>query len=452
MKLPPPKPVRLSSIPTYDSPPQTPAPPPPVQKPTPSTFNPQNTAKLYQVPKTSILSRSKDPSPKPKQLLLLEESGSVKATPALVQVDGKTPKLAPPAQPVSDEGKEHSLNVSQGSPSAAPELKADLKSGAVGADRPPQSLQPQEATKTPLSASRDPPKGPPSPAGKFSPLLDRKLRNLKGGESGASREGPAASPLSLLLAAKERDKLKSGQHPQGSSLAVKPRPGSSVLTSRSTRGESSKSAPAVDNMPTPTVTQEPSPALARGPTQPPGAGGPAGPSSAANLAGHRTPEAEHKAQLSAPLLPPPPEFGDADWLPEPPPDLPPPDPPSKRAQPTHPSLKPKPPEASKVPPLQTKVIPKQPVGANAAQPPLSPGQATLLSILQKKMLEMDHKMAPAKDAETGLDDWNSPLSDEDDGAPAASSSASQSRRNPGVGKAGLDLQELERKASTTAVR
>ncbi|CAG06821.1 unnamed protein product [Tetraodon nigroviridis] len=447
MKTPPPKPIRLSSIPSYDCPPQTPAPPPPVQKPTPSTFNPQNTAKLYEVPKTSILSRLEDPGPKPKQLLLLEDSESVKSTPALVQVDGKTPKLAPPAKTVPEEGKKPSLNISPASPTAAPELRKDLRPEPVGAGRPAQSQQ--KAANTSLGPSRDPPQGPPSPAGKFSPLLDRKLRNLKGGEGGASREAAAASPLTLLMAAKERDKHRSGPCPQGSGAAVKPRHASSFLTSKSIREESSKSA--VENTQTPTVWPDPGPAPAKHTTRPPSTDGPAGPSKAANLATQQQrPEADRE-ELAMPLLPPPPEFGDTDWLTEPPPVLPPPDPPRK-PQPTHPSLKPKPPPASKLPPLQTRVSPRPPVEPKAAQSPASPSQSTLLSILQKKMLEMDHKMAPAKDAESGQDDWSSPLSDEDNGAPNVPKATRQSQKNPGVGKTGLDLQELEGKVSTSAIR
>lgn len=485
MKMPPPKPIRLSSISTSDSPPQTPAPPPPAQKPTPSTFNPQNTAKLYDVPKTSILSRFEDRSPKPKQLLLLEDSGSVNSTPVLVQVDGKTPKLAPPAKPVSEERKKHNLNVSQGSPPAAPELKKEIKSETVGPDRPLQTQQLQKVTDPSLSSSRDQPKGPPSQTSKFSPLLDRKLRNLKGGESGASRQASVASPLTLLMAAKERDKHKSSQSSPGNSFAVKPRSSLSFLSSKSIREESSKPAAAVESIQTPMISQKP--ALVKDRTQSSSINGMAEPSSAAHLAAQlQIPEADHQdstEELSVPLLPPPPEFGDTDELLEPPPGLPPPDPPRKTPQLTRPSLKPKPSLTSKLPPLQTRVKPETnlaqsppplqlpqtlrsppPLQSPAPQSPptlqsppplpspLSPSQATLLSILQKKMLEMDHKMAPARDVESGPDDWNSPLSDGDNEVPVIPKATSQSKKSPGVSKAGLDLQELEAKVSTSATR
>lgn len=480
-KMPPPKPIRMSSMPTYDSPPQTPAPPPPVQKPTPSTFNPQNTAKLYDIPKPSILSRGEDRNPRPKQLVFLEDSRSVKSNPAPAQFDGKPPKLAPPPKPVSEERKERDLNISQGSPSPGPDLKKELKSESVGPDRPLQTQQasPQrpKVTNTLAISSKDQPKGPLSRTGKFSPLLDRKLRNLKGSESGASREASVASPLSLLMAAKERDRHRSNQcsndlpknshpaadvHPgdlRSNSFAAKPSAGLSFLTSPSATEERSKSAAARENVQKPTTSQKPRPALVKDHTPSSSINGMAGLVSATNPASRqRVPEDDHKddkEELSAPLLPPPPEFGD---MVEPPPDLLPPDPPRKMPQITPPSLKPKPPQAPALPPLHTKVKPKPPVQTNLTKapppppPPLSSSQATLLSILQKKMLEMDHKMTPAKDGESSPDDWNTPLSDEDNDVPVFPKVTPQSKKNPAVDKAGLDLRELEGKVSASAVR
>lgn len=446
VKMPPPKPIRLSSMSTYDSPPPTPAPPPPAQKPTPSSFNPQNTAKLYDVPKTSILSRVEDRGPKPKQLLLLEDSRSAQSAPVLVQADGKAPKSAPPAKPVPKEGKKQILNLNEGSPSAVPELKKEIQSGTVGPDKPVQTQPLQKVTHSLLSSSRDQPAGPPSQTGKFSPLLDRKLRSLKGGESGAARE--ASSPLSLLMAAKERDKHRSSL---GNGFPGKPRSGSSFLTSKSIREETPKFSAAVENAQTPSIWQTAGPPVVEERSHPPNVNGTA----VASLATwQQVPEAssgDSEEEFSMPLLPPPPEFGDPDGLMEPPPDLPPPDPPRKTPPLARPPLKPKPEQAPKLTPLLTKA--KATAPAETKPPPLpsplSPSQATLLSILQKKMLEMDRKMAPANDAESNLDDWNSPLSDEDNVFPKA---ASLSKNKPGAGQAGLDLQELEDKVSTSANR
>lgn len=473
-KMPPPKPIRLSSITTYDSPPQAPAPPPPVQNPTPSTFNPQNTAKLYDVPKASILSRCEDRNPRPKQLLLLEDSGSVKSNPVLGQIDGKTPKLAPPAKPGFKEGKKCNLNISQGSPSPVPELKKEIKSESVGTDKPLQiqktQLSPPQQQKVTNTSSKDQPKGPLSQTGKFSPLLDRKLRNLKGGESGALREASVASPLSLLMAAKERDKQRSSQPAANVHLgdlrlngfSVKPRSGLSFLALQSVTEERSKYAAALENIETPTASQNSRPALVKDHAQSSSINGMAEPSSAAHLATQqRIPKDDHKddkEQSRMLLLPPPPEFGDTDDTIDPPPDLPPPAPPRNTPQLTPPSLKPKPPQAPKLPPLQTKVKPKPPVQTTLTKSPqrppspLSPSQVTLLSILQKKMLEMDHKMTPVNDGDSSPDDWNTPLSDEDNNVSVIPKVTPQSMKNPGVNKAAVDLRELEGTASTSAAR
>ena len=387
-----------------------------------------------------------DRSPKPKQLLLLEDSGSANSTPVLVQVDGRPPEVAPKAKPLSGEEKKPNLNISQATPSAAPEINEEIKSEPAGSERPLHTQQQlQEVTNTPLSSSMHQPQESPSQSGKFSPLLVHKLRNLKGSESGASREAPTASPLALLMAAKERDKHRSGQNPQANSFAVKLRSGSSFLTSKSFREESPESAAALENVQTPRITQQGRPAVATDHTHSSSINGMAEPSSAARQ--QPTPEAEHrdgKEELSMPLLPPPPEFGDADGLVEPPPDLPPPDPPRKQAQPPRPSLKPKPPQAPQSPPAQTRVKSKALLEPELAQ---SPSQATLLSILQKKMLEMDRKIAPAKDAEAGPDDWNAPLSEEDTDVPVVPKATWPSRKNPEP-----DLQELGGKASTSVIR
>lgn len=482
-KVPPPKPVRLSSISTIDSPPATPAPPPPVQKPMASTFNPQNKAKLYDVPKTSILSRYEDCNPRPKQLLLLEDSGSVKSTPVLVQVDGKSPKLAPPPKPPPEERKKQDLDITPGSPSPVPELKRDIKSETAATDKPVQTQQTpppqlQEVADTSVTSSEDQPWGPPSQTGKFSPLLDRKLRSLKGGESGAPRDAPAASPLTLLMAAKERDKQRSNQCWQGSALAKVTHPGANVhpddllsngfaaktrsgvplVTSKSLTGGSSKPASSLEDLETSRTSAEPSPAPVEDQALSSRTNGTPEPSSAASLTSqHQTPGADHEdgqEVAGVPLLPPPPGFDDADRMMEPPPDLPPPDPPRNKPQMTPPSLKPKPPQPPKLPPLQAK--PKPPVQTNLAKSPalppspLSPSQTTLLGILQKKMLEMDRKMGPAKEAEPSQDDWNTPLSDEDNGGTAVpkASPPGPSHKPPEVEKGAPDLKELEGKAST----
>ncbi|XP_068451191.1 uncharacterized protein [Clinocottus analis] len=171
-------------------------------------------------------------------------------------------------------------------------------------------------------------------------------------------------------------------------------------------------------------------------------------------------------ELMMPLLPPPPEFDDfdgSDDTMEPPPSVPPPDPPIKKAStlneiplpPSHvppPPPKIKPPAAPKLPPPDFDVKPKlqpmtKPKLAPAQLPStLSPSQATLLSILQKKMSEMDHKMAPANEAESTSDDWGAPLSDEDNKVPVVHRAAPQSQKFPNKAVT-LNMQELENKVA-----
>ncbi|XP_067271294.1 proline-rich protein 36 isoform X2 [Pseudorasbora parva] len=97
----------------------------------------------------------------------------------------------------------------------------------------------------------------------------------------------------------------------------------------------------------------------------------------------------------------------------------------------------------------------KPVQSKPAQPPtqgppsVSASQATLLSILQKKMLEMDPKFSSVKEVESNGDDWNSPLSD-DESPPAASNRIKTQSATLPTQSRGLDLKELESKAAKKA--
>ncbi|XP_044025122.1 pollen-specific leucine-rich repeat extensin-like protein 1 isoform X2 [Siniperca chuatsi] len=513
-KTPPPKPIRLSSIYTLDSPPQTPAPPPPIQTPTLSTFNPQNTAKLYNVPKTSILCGYEDRDPRPKQMLLLEDSGSVKSAPVLVQVDEKAPKVATPSKPVSKDVLElkENLQITQPSQSPLPEPNKEAKTGTVSAppeiDKPLQishrtspQLQKVNSTWVDSEPSKDKFKGSPSQSHKFSPLLNRKLRNLKSNETNGAREGPTASPLALLMAAKEREKQRSTHslsrensakkneqpsasiHPSDSSpnsFTVTPKSSSSSsLTSEERIQESPQFVSLVEHTQTiQTPEKSSSPALVKDqmPSNSPALSKVAASPSATNLVEQKrdaeqspskSQSAQHegnKEELSMPLLPPPPEFDDLDEFMGPPPSIPPPDPPMKKAptptvsflppaQVPPPPPKPKPPAPPKLPPPDIDVKPKLQVETKPKVAPsqlpstLSSSQATLQSILQKKMLEMDHKMAPVKEAESSSDDWGTPLSDEDNKVPAVPRATPQTKKYPVINNkaATLNMQELESK-------
>ncbi|XP_042360366.1 pollen-specific leucine-rich repeat extensin-like protein 1 isoform X2 [Plectropomus leopardus] len=537
-KKPPPKPIRLSSIPNLDSPPQTPAPPPPVQTPTLSTFNPQNTAKLYNISNTSILSGYEEHDTKPRQRLLLEDSASVNSSP--VQVDGKTPEVATLSKPVRKDQQELNENsqTTQPSQSFLPEPNKEAKTRIISAkpetDKPLQTshqMSPQlpKLNGTGLNSEpiKDKLEASPGLSGRFSPLIDRKLRNLRGSETNGARDGPAASPLALLMAAKERDKHRShhslsrensgkkNEQPSGSihpsdsspnSFIVTPRSSSSSsLTSLERVQESLKSlSPVAHKKAIQTPEKPSSPALVKDqtPSSSSALSRMAASSSATNLVekklnAAKSPSNSQPTQLedlSMPLLPPPPEFDDIEEFMEPPPSVPPPDPPMKKAPtptvislppsqvpppppsqvpppppsqvppppPSHvptpppsqiptPPPKPKPPAAPKLPPPDIDAKPKlppqtKPKAVPAQLPPnLSPSQVTLLSILQKKMMEMDHKMTPVKEAESSSDDWGTPLS-EDNEVPVVPKVTPSSKNYPAVNKAAtMNMQELEGK-------
>ncbi|KAI9522898.1 hypothetical protein NQZ68_032460 [Dissostichus eleginoides] len=524
LKKPPEKPIRLSSMFNFDSPPQSPAPPPPVQRAAVSSFNPRNTAKLYNVPQPSILSGYQEHDPRPKQMLLLEDSASVNSSQVLVAVDGKSPKVATPSKPVLKEVQElkEPLHITQTPSSSLPEPKKEAKT-AIVLTKPDigKSLQPPPQTSPQLQRPKvsqvnsepvnDRLKESPSqsPKFKYSPLIDRKLRNLKSNESNGARNGPVASPLALLKAAKDRDKhrsshtlprensSKSHQEPSAiiqpsdsspNSFIVSPRSSSTYSpTSPERMQESSKSVSPLVHMQTIQGPEKPSsPALVIDQTL--------SSSSALNrmaASANRTNLVEQKQnavqtplksqstepeELSMPLLTPPPEFDDFDEFMEPPPSMPPPDPPMKKAPaptprppttpppppppkkiplppsqvPPPPPPKAKPPPAPKLPPPDIDAKPKlQPQTKPKAVPSqlpsnLSPSQATLQSILQKKMLEMDHKMATVKEAESSSDDWGAPLPEEDYKVPVVPRARPQSKNV--VNKVPtLNMQELEDK-------
>ncbi|KAK1901429.1 Filamentous hemagglutinin [Dissostichus eleginoides] len=434
LKKPPEKPIRLSSMFNFDSPPQSPAPPPPVQRAAVSSFNPRNTAKLYNVPQPSILSGYQEHDPRPKQMLLLEDSASVNSSQVLVAVDGKSPKVATPSKPVLKEVQElkEPLHITQTPSSSLPEPKKEAKT-AIVLTKPDigKSLQPPPQTSPQLQRPKvsqvnsepvnDRLKESPSQSRKFkySPLIDRKLRNLKSNESNGARNGPVASPLALLKAAKDRDKhrsshtlprensSKSHQEPSAIIQPSDSSPNSFIVSPRSSSTyspispermqESSKSVSPLVHMQTIQGPEKPSsPALVIDQTL--------SSSSALNRMAASTNRTNLAKPPPAPKLPPP----DIDAKPK-----------------LQPQTKPK-------------AVPSQ-LPSN-----LSPSQATLQSILQKKMLEMDHKMATVKEAESSSDDWGAPLPEEDYKVPVVPRARPQSKNV--VNKVPtLNMQELEDK-------
>ncbi|XP_016112409.1 pollen-specific leucine-rich repeat extensin-like protein 1 [Sinocyclocheilus grahami] len=124
------------------------------------------------------------------------------------------------------------------------------------------------------------------------------------------------------------------------------------------------------------------------------------------------------------------------------------------------SPKPKPPSCppkAPGPPPNIQPQSKAPVQSKPTQPTaqvppsVSASQATLLSILQKKMLEMDPKFSAVKEVETNGDDWNSPLSDDEATSPLTTYNpmTNRSATLPAQTR-GVDMKELEIKAAKKA--
>ncbi|XP_051549882.1 uncharacterized protein LOC127438379 [Myxocyprinus asiaticus] len=353
----------------------------------------------------------------------------------------------------------------------------------------------------------------PGRSHRYSPILNHRQLNKRGVEGSAKKES-SASPFALLMAAKERDKQRKNLSPQNSSSAeplnsviqpsptqpnsftvsprdpmldrptveLKPATNMQPVVPPSPKAEIpnvSFSKPVLNPAPhlssttklNPTLQSSSTPQLSFAPQQ----------SHSHRLmngsvVGQGVPVRDVESGEDMPFLPPPPEFANSDPDDEPP--VPPPShlapvPPVKTAPlPAKPSLpappapptnsslitpKPKlpscPPKAPGPPP---NVLPKPPVQTKLAPPPaqatpsVTANQATLLSILQKKMLEMDPKFSDVKKVDFN-DDWNSPLSDDEGTSCPAGSKPVQNRSNtlPAQPR-GLDMKELETKAAKKA--
>ncbi|KAL2090504.1 hypothetical protein ACEWY4_012767 [Coilia grayii] len=235
-KTPPPKPVRMSSIPNIDiaSSSSTPA-------AVPSSFNPQNTAKVYSIPKTTLLSGGIDRDVRPKSILLLEDSSGVQ-----VHGNGGGSTTASPAQTPLPPTKPFRMA------SSSIQLEKDLKdlkdnltatlpgqTNAVSSSTP-KTHTPPNPIPTPPKPAMTPPKSSPKlqkmPAApvlqetsqvkvqedskentsQYSPLLAHKLHKLKAHESPGTKES-VTSPLALLMAAKERERQRSSLSRENSS-------------------------------------------------------------------------------------------------------------------------------------------------------------------------------------------------------------------------------------------
>ncbi|XP_061688774.1 uncharacterized protein C6orf132 homolog [Syngnathoides biaculeatus] len=480
LKTPPPKPIRLSSMGNLNSPPQIPPPPPPVHVPTQSTFNPQNTAKLNHVSNASVLSGYEEQDTRPKHMLLLEDTGSVKPVPMLVAVNGNVARETP-TKPIRKDPRHQKDNL-QSAPYTQTSLheppkdvldhKEDIQSSPPSWSLMPdvttrtsrQTVSAQNETVKPLRVPYQIPKTlqtgnrklltsediqgklGPKPAGKLGILSDHKLQNLKNGESSAGQEAPAASPLSLLMAAKEREKYKGFLSHENETTKNDQRRGSiqknnSILKPFTTlpRSLSSSSLLHQDKVqvsPTsvsPGQYWESQPAsiteLSRGGTFEPARSWTTSASST-DMSNRRLRRKDSnvnsggdKGYVGLPLLPPPPEFDDFDDISSAP-----------SSRPSIPTLEMTPqlninslppahsppapaPKPSKNPTPNFGVQTNTQFQTNSRVDPtqraatLSPSQATLVSILQKKMLEMDHKIITTKETDYDAEEWGVPLSE-----------------------------------------
>ncbi|XP_072308342.1 uncharacterized protein [Eucyclogobius newberryi] len=504
-KKPPPKPIRISSVPSLDTPPDTPAPLPPAHTPTVSSFNPQSPAKLYSAPKSTFRNSYEEPGPQIKPKLLLEDVGpapvvqnntNVRPKSTEVQDDLKPRPKSIDVQDIKPQPKPTAVlnDIKPAVPKPVQEVR-EIETAPQIIIPPPPSTPPQpiperkpltaaslkEMNKSPQTSpllranrSRDPeidrldmPNA--SSTGKYSPLLERKLRNIGGPSTPKD-----TSPLALLKAAKQRDKHRSTTQESSASnqsSLVSTNSGSSLsLNSTEARPESPKSEPIYAmpvkkpkevNLAVPSASPLPSKAE---------------PTTSSSLTSPDLPKVHDLTpDFDTSFLPPPPEFDDLDDI-EPPPSMKPPDPP-KFAAPSPSLIPPTPPKLPSQAPVATPVAPAPPKHALAPPPlpllpspnlhsafkskpppvlvkpkpshdplptPATASQATLLNILKKKMMEMDQKMgSDVGEQEASSDDWGAP---EDNEAPVIPKA--NVPKNAVVNKsATLDMTELKTRVS-----
>lgn len=514
-KMPPAKPIRLSSIPDLNIQSRLPT-PPPASTPMPSSFNPQNTAKLYNVQKSTLLTGQVDSEKRVQSILLLEDSTG---NPVGVHVNGNSggslqqvQSVLPPVKPAR-----------RGSTAA--QLENDIPDG-VQVQPIKQEVTIKPEAPTPINFSPKIEKRPdvsqvktnvdiPGRSHRYSPVLNhRHLKKTRGLESSGKKNETSTSPLALLMASKEREKKKNNLSRQNSGSSepqtsvIQPnveKPNSFTVIPRDlSERPSVECKPTINTQPvvplstkidvpdglyskpvlstTPQLSSTPqlspishlSPTPLLSPTSQLSSTHRLNPSpvnSSVGVRGVAVRDEENGEEML--FIPPPPEFANSDPEDEPP--APPPahpapllpvhtTPPSFKPSTPAPvtngpliTPKPKPPNCPPKAPYPPPVIqPKPPIQIKSAPPPVqtplpaSASQTTLLSILQKKMLEMDPKFSSVKEADFN-DDWNSPLSDDEGVPPPIVSKPIQIRSAaPPVKPQGLDMRELENKAAKKA--
>ncbi|XP_018606577.1 uncharacterized protein C6orf132 homolog [Scleropages formosus] len=216
-KVPPPKPVRLSSIPSQNDLPSFIAPALSTNEPTPSSFNPQNSAKLYNVPNTPILSGQKNHEIKSKSIIILQDPPTDNHTKGKVPsalTDVSTKSAIPPVKPArrNSSGMQLEKDVEH--------LKYNLQSTLPSQTRlrginVSESLMKNEDPPEALSKLQDVPTVPQSLESsimKYSAGSPARTHKSYSAYShipyGHRSTGSSPSPMALLQAAKEREKQK----------------------------------------------------------------------------------------------------------------------------------------------------------------------------------------------------------------------------------------------------
>ncbi|MFT7804334.1 uncharacterized protein C6orf132 homolog [Arapaima gigas] len=445
-KVPPPKQNRLCSLSSQDGTVQLQSPVPSPGDAAPASFNPQNKAKLYNMPKSSLLDLQKNGEPKLKPILLLEDS---------------------PLDPFAAQANNEAPTPAKGPGLAAMQATKQAQSHAADSQLqknlprvPRDSLMPTTPNETPESRQtpvRDyassvtsgnssgavhlvPERSykPVETGPKKSHIMNQtdKSRRLNSAQKPYyyNREVQATglkerttSPMSLLLAAKEREKHKtfsaSDKSPKTNAV------GEASFLSVAQNGTSHLQAYTMVS--TADCVGE--------------------------AAGHREKKNTQRSTLSpAPMaeedpldfIPPPPEFANmgedveedtAQY--DPPPRLPPPAPPSLKMPPLPPLLTPTP-EAKTAMSSASPNVSKQ----ASAVASLSSSQKTLQSVLEKKKLEMEQRHS------TGPDNWAQSKSVKDSSASVGQrpSPAKENSSNPRLLPSqahSLVLSELESRMS-----
>lgn len=211
---PPSLPNKLSSLQVSDSPAEVTA---------PSSFNPQNKAKLYSMPNTSILNKQKDMHYKPNNPIIVLEDPSADKISRPVQINSKIPAAvnnfgsatlsdapAMQAQSTSPQTQNNQQGVKDILQANFPNKVTEghmfpvMDSGSVildGTTYPaPEIYSSPKSSYVMMQASR---------SYKHGLDVSRRPYYLQRGSRGLQSKERTTSPIALLLAAKERERLRS---------------------------------------------------------------------------------------------------------------------------------------------------------------------------------------------------------------------------------------------------